>query len=365
MGVEPPTIDELAAAGIYDPDGPDAAQRLELVRWLHERGFTLEEMESACARGDLAVLASDAQRQAGVTLSLTDLAGRVGLSREQLDDVRRAAGLEPVPADVPVFTEDDVQTFEVLEAAAQVFPWPALLQLLRVAGSSMARISEAATALFLHDVELPMRDEGASDLEFAQASMQATELAAGLTTLLATLGRLHLDQSVRRFRLVGAAAPAFDLAVGFVDLVGYTHRAATLSPGELASLVLGFEAAAHDVVTELGGRLVKLIGDEVMFVAVDAATGCAIARGLLDRFGADAALRPRGGLAYGPVISRSGDYYGPIVNLAARLADAAVPGEVLATPEVAAAAALQQVEPAGRRLLKGFTEPVPVVSLGA
>jgi class 3 adenylate cyclase len=65
------------------------------------------------------------------------------------------------------------------------------------------------------------------------------------------------------------------------------------------------------------------------------------------------------------VLSRSGDYFGPTVNLAARLAEQAVPGEVLATPDVAHTADGVHVEPAGRRLLKGFADPVTLVSITA
>jgi adenylate cyclase len=181
--------------------------------------------------------------------------------------------------------------------------------------------------------------------------------------------RLHLEQSIVRTRAaygaVGEPGLLVPMAVGFVDLVGFTPRAHALEPAQLADLVARFESSAHDLVTDLGGRLVKLIGDEVMFVAVEAATGCDIAVALLQGFGTDPALTPRGGLAYGDVLARAGDFFGPTVNLAARLAEQAVPGEVLATPAVAEAAPHHRVEPAGRRLLKGFPAPVAVVSLAA
>ena len=98
-------------------------------------------------------------------------------------------------------------------------------------------------------------------------------------------------------------------------------------------------------------------------LAVEPATGCAIAADLLRTFGKDPALTPRGGLAYGEVLPRSGDYFGATVNLAARLAEQAVPGEVLATPDAAIAQDGVVVEPAGRRLLKGFADPVTLVSV--
>ncbi len=126
------------------------------------------------------------------------------------------------------------------------------------------------------------------------------------------------------------------LAVGFADLVGFTDWPARSDPHALASLVGEFEARAHEVVTDRGGGVVKMIGDEVMFVASDAAAGCAVATGLVEAAGRLPVLsRLRAGLAFGDVLTLHGDYYGPVVNLAARLVAAADPGVVLAVAEIA------------------------------
>jgi len=103
-----------------------------------------------------------------------------------------------------------------------------------------------------------------------------------------------------------------------------------------------------------------------MFVAVDAARACDIALPVVDRFRTDASVMPRGGLATGTLLMRGGDYYGPIVNLASRLADLAVPSEVLVTTEVVAEASADglRFEPAGKRMLKGFDEPVTLYAAG-
>ncbi len=363
-----PDAEELTAAGLVDPDDPRAADRLHLLRWLREQGFSLDQLRAATATADLATLAGDAVRLAGTHLSTEDVARRTGIPVERLVEVRRASGLEPVPADVPVYADDDIAAFTQLLEAATLFSWDELMLFLRVVGSSMARVADAATTLFLHDVEQPLRQAGASELDLALHGMRAIELMRGVSTVLRMLLRLHLGQAVARSRSAhgnvrGGSGLMVPMAVGFVDLVGYTPRAVTMTPEELAELVARFETTAHDLVTDLGGRLVKLIGDEVMFVAVEAATGADIAVALLTTFAADPALTPRGGLAYGEVLARAGDYFGPTVNLASRLAEQAVPGEVLATPEIAQAATGHHVEPAGRRLLKGFAEPITLVSL--
>jgi class 3 adenylate cyclase len=111
---------------------------------------------------------------------------------------------------------------------------------------------------------------------------------------------------------------------------------------------------------------VKFIGDEIMVAAADPAGGCRIMVDLIDAFTEDG-TQPRAGLVFGEVLFRHGDYYGPVVNLAARLVDAAIPGEALVDGSLVEAVKDEDLafEPAGRRMLKGFATPVAVWSLTA
>ena len=139
-----------------------------------------------------------------------------------------------------------------------------------------------------------------------------------------------------------------------------------MEPRELAGFLRDFEGRAYDVVTGEGARVVKLIGDEVMFVASDPAAACRAASELMKGFGSEHELVvPRGGVAFGDVLVRGGDYYGPVVNLASRLVDEAVPQELLVTEELALVATGCTFEPAGRRMVKGFADPVSVRSFMA
>ena len=109
----------------------------------------------------------------------------------------------------------------------------------------------------------------------------------------------------------------------------------------------------------------KFIGDEIMVAATDPAAGVRILGDLVDAF-TDDGTQPRGGMVFGEVLFRHGDYYGPVVNLAARLVDAAIPGEALVDRSVVEALKDDDdltFEPAGRRMLKGFDVPVGVWSL--
>jgi adenylate cyclase len=125
------------------------------------------------------------------------------------------------------------------------------------------------------------------------------------------------------------------LVVGFVDVVGYTSLARHVTDTELARLIERFESIAVEVVAAGGGRVVKALGDEVMFVADDPVGGSAIGLRLLDSIAADREVPDvRIGIAWGHVLKRFGDVYGPVVNIASRLTSAAKPGTVLVDREL-------------------------------
>jgi adenylate cyclase len=124
------------------------------------------------------------------------------------------------------------------------------------------------------------------------------------------------------------------MAVGFADMVGFTMLSQHLRDDELAAVVARFEALAHDTVVALGGRVVKMIGDEVMFVVPTATGAASIGLSLAEAYAGDELLSDvRVALAIGPVLIQDGDFYGPVVNLASRLVGVANPGTVLASDE--------------------------------
>ncbi len=122
------------------------------------------------------------------------------------------------------------------------------------------------------------------------------------------------------------------LVVGFVDLVGSTELGEQLSLPDLGAVLSTFERLAVDTVTAGGGRIVKLIGDEILYTSPDAGLACTVALDLSEACDAHPLIPSvRGGLASGKVMIRDGDVFGPVVNLAARAVKAAQPGEVLVT----------------------------------
>jgi adenylate cyclase len=126
-------------------------------------------------------------------------------------------------------------------------------------------------------------------------------------------------------------------AVGFADLVAFTRTSRDLDERELARLVERFEVTASDVVAEHGGRLVKTLGDEVLFSADTARSGAEIGLSVAEAVREDAGIPDvRVGMAYGPVLPLRGDVFGTTVNLASRLTEMARPGTALVDAGLAA-----------------------------
>jgi class 3 adenylate cyclase len=355
------------AAGLYDPDALDAADRLALLEHLESRGISLAQMVAAHAIGSLHAAATDVTIRPGRTMSVQAVAAEVGVPVDLLRRVTLAAGLMLGDDD---YREGDVDTFSLFAGGAGMFGEAATLQFTRAVGSSMARVADAALSLFLVNVEGPLMKEGAGETGLAEASEAAVEALDVIPSLMGGLFRLHIQAAINRQRIASNSSEdpgMFLLAVGFVDLVGFTPYAQDVAPDELAGFVETFEARANDVVAERGGRVVKHIGDEVMFIDADPTTACEIALRLVEAFGGEAGVSPHAGVGFGPLVARGGDYYGSVVNLASRIADLAVPGEVLVTEAVERTAVGQdgsfELEPAGRRMLKGFAEPMPLWSV--
>jgi len=360
-----PTPEDFAAAGLYDPVEHRHTGRLELLNWLDEQGFSIDEMLVGMEVDSLQSIASDRRLFGSERLGRDAAVAASGLSADDFDRLATALGFAAIdPTAAPDFAAAEVEVITNFGMLRTMFTDEEALSFFRVMGSAMSRIAEAGVSLFLIDVEAKHLDAGGSELDHALKIDHATSLVDHLALGLGPILRRQVLQSVHRSRrsmLPGIERFQFRYAIGFVDLVGFTEIAGRMHAPDLAVFLRDFEGRAHDVVTAAGARVVKLIGDEVMFVSPDAAAACRAGHDLMDGFGDEAQrVLPRGGLAYGDVLVRGGDYYGSIVNLASRLADEAVPQELLVTEELAEAAVGCVFEPAGRRMVKGFEQPIAV-----
>jgi adenylate cyclase len=126
------------------------------------------------------------------------------------------------------------------------------------------------------------------------------------------------------------------MAVGFADIVGFTRQSRRMSGDELAALVELFESTVSTSIAGHGGRVIKTIGDEVLYAADDVATAARIALELAEGHELNEEFPDvRVGVAYGDVLSRMGDVFGEVVNIASRLTSLAKPGRVLLNREMA------------------------------
>ena len=157
--------------------------------------------------------------------------------------------------------------------------------------------------------------------------------------------------------------------MGFADLVSYTSLSRQMNERTLAQMVQRFESRCAEIISIGGGRLVKTVGDEVLFNAETPEAGAQIALALSEAIAADDVLpESRVSVIWGRVLSRMGDIYGPTVNLAARLTGLADPGTILVdsvTAQALEAAEDYLLVPQPPRVVRGFGEVQPHLLLRA
>ena len=361
---------------------PDYSAVLDFLR---ELGATDEEVAEAAASDMPSRHALDVVLAQQFPLSAREVADRAGVRLPEVVETLGRMGFRVDDPDAKAFSEADVELMNVSRMIGH--------GLSHVFASAIGRIADAAVAAYVTEIDprlspAPTSREASGsglkvlfenfrirfgfpqapndELSIARSNAAAAELAIRAAGSLGSSFLHALREAVvwQRAAQTGVSERGLHrLAVGFVDLTGFTALSREMTVDALTDLVLDFESTAYNLSTDAGGRVIKHIGDEVMFVALNAEAGARIAAGIVESF-AHADLRPRGGVAFGEVLAVHGDYYGAVVNLASRLTDVAIPGEVLVDEATAAAVdeAGGLVESAGRRMLKGFDDPVMVFS---
>jgi adenylate cyclase len=251
-----------------------------------------------------------------------DLAGRIW----------RALGFATLADDAVAFTGADLAALRRIRTLLDtgVLDEQTVIRMARALGRTTARLAQWQAEILIGtlDPHVPPSDE---DLVRVMETTRA--LLPDFEQTLVHVWRSQLAAVVSR--LISPAADdalptRLTLAVGFADLVAFTRVSRQLDEMALADLVEGFEARTSDVIASHGGRLVKTLGDEVLFTADDAGSAALIALDLVDELkleedGPDVRI----GLASGPVLPMMGDVFGTTVNLAARLTSIARPGTII------------------------------------
>jgi adenylate cyclase len=261
-----------------------------------------------------------------------------GADRDVADRLWRALGFPDVPEGEPAFTDEDARALrlatEGLEQMTGDRRGQALELMLheaRVISASLANLAELELDAIGALIKLGLRQKLLADA--IDRGIENSDFGWLILYVL----RHQLAAAVRR-RAPAAARdgwPRQRLAVGFVDLVGFTELIQQLDTVELGQLLGRFESLAFDVVTEAGGRVVKLIGDEAMFVCPHPAHAVRAALEILDS-GPTVDLPPaRAGISFGDLLLQAGDCFGSPVNLASRIVDRAPSGAVIVDEQTA------------------------------
>ncbi len=323
----------LQAAGLYDPDDPVAPQRAELLQYLTDEGCTVEEMVLAHARGRLFALAGDRQIRPLVgLLSLKEAAATFNVDVEVLIAAWRTLGLPDQGPDAPQLTGEDLASLRTYLDVRASLGEQIAQGIARSIGAAIARITEAESAALRTALE-GVIDLGVThdEVRTARAFGQVAALVPRIGRMLDAVHRQHLEATRTHFEQVTwNDNVTFSIGVGFADLSGFTRLSQQLTLTELSMVLSTFERTATETVHRGGGRVVKFLGDAVMWVAAQPQDLAGIAADLTRHpLAADAGIEVRAGLCFGPVLAQDGDYFGTPVNLASRLVASAHPGQVL------------------------------------
>jgi adenylate cyclase len=307
--------------------------------------------------GGLGPLAVDlAMRPSGVSTTRDDFLSSFGVDEGLARRLWRACGF-PETTDFPFpVTPDLANVLKNAVGMAHLMGEDNVLGALRVGGASTARLAETLSDTFRITSEHPHRESGMPYQDVVRENVTAArDLVPLIIETVAALFRRHVVLvAYQRWSADEAGATiTIDRTVGFADLVSSTETIADLTTAQVAAMIERFDRQTWDIVTRAGGRIVKLIGDEAMFVHPDARAACEIAKELM----ASLPHPIRVGLARGEMVALNGDYYGPTVNLAARLASACPASTVVVSEAVQVASGGQQFEPIDLGPLKGIDQP--------
>jgi adenylate cyclase len=254
-----------------------------------------------------------------------------GVDRDVGDRLWRALGFADVPEGVLAYTADDARALRLateglddLQGAEREHALQLILYEARMVSAYLTALADAELDTLTAEASLGLRRGVIADA--VERGLDGSDLGWLIVYVL----RRRLDAVMRARRTDGGDLDvhAEELAVAFVDLVGFTRWSDDAAPHEISAVLTLFEGQAFDSVAEANGRVVKLIGDEVMFVCRAVAEA---ARACLEIVEArDSRLLPaRAGMSYGAVLRRSGDYFGQTVNLASRINAIAEPGSLV------------------------------------
>jgi adenylate cyclase len=339
----------------------------QLVRMAAEAGASDAEIQAAIAEGSLHVVPVQRGLLGGhEQLTIEEASQRVGLDADLARELWAALGF--AGDETSTCSERDLPLFAYYQQLVDLAGVEQSLQDARTMGATLSQLADAEVAEIRAAMEAPLRAGGGGDLDVARLLVGLLDVMPTLQAAIVAAHRRHIYVAGRRYSLWGVPpteASTTDCVVGFADLVGFTPLGQRLGPARLDELLRLFEHRVNVVAGSPLTRVVKLIGDEALVVSGTAADALSIASALV-RDPQLPALRV--GLASGEVVTRGGDVFGSVVNLAARLVTIAEPGQVLAdrvTVSRLPGGSRFISELLGTRMVSGFEQPVEVFAVSA
>ena len=320
---------------------PSRSSSTSVQAWLSERGVEATVVDAARARDQLHLLvAANLAMPDTTTISRDEILARTGFTDDELASLWRSLGF---PANGERAAETMRATdLDALTTIANVRHSTGLTQhqtdaLARVISATTSRVAEAGLSSFAvanRDTDPAARAEHLLET--------AAETFPAVAKLLDFAWRRHLHGAAERLLALDTPVDLTemaDLTVGFADMAGFTSYSHQLSPAALSELLDRFASIAQAAAHDHGGRIVKVLGDEVMFVTDRPDAAVAVGLDLVARADADGILSAvKVGIAHGPALARDGDLFGPVVNTASRITGITRPGAVVTTDEVRQAA---------------------------
>jgi adenylate cyclase len=346
-------VRELERLGILvrqGDDGPFSAKDVHLIRLMHafeEAGIELDVIARGIAAGKLGY--ENFQRllpePAAFTTSYEEIGRDSGRAPEVIRQLVREFGLAQEDTQMRVRDDDAAVLLELLDVWATADD-DELARLARAYGQNMRRLVSSNLEIANRSLFARIRSSGLADEEMrvvaGELGLRVNALGERMTIWLR--GR-HLESEVISATVQGTEEYLQQLgevaedqrrppAIAFLDLTGYT--ALTEERGDEAGAELADRLAAlvNETASPHGGHPVKWLGDGVMFHFPESDGALLTALDLVEQTPATVDVRARVGVNAGRVIFRDGDYFGRTVNVAARIADYARPGEVLVSDEV-------------------------------
>jgi adenylate cyclase len=256
------------------------------------------------------------------------------MSADDMERLWRALGFAEPAQDAQGYTDADIAAAaEVAQLAGDgVIDLDLVIGMVRPMGHLVSRLGAAqVSALSGVSGVVGRPGQNGHKAPAGRPPDGADQLVPLLERLVVHAWRRHLATAASAAMPLGGLDKATSpKSVGFIDITSYTTLSRRIDWAELAALLERFEECVFDRVSACGGRVVKTLGDEVLFIAPHPGAGAEIALAVMDAGRTDPYLPSvHAGLAYGPLLERAGDVFGPTVNVASRVTDLARAGAVL------------------------------------